>query len=432
MKKISKKELFFLSIALFSMFFGSGNLIFPPWMGYQSGEATWISMIGFGLSAVVFPILGIIAIVKFGSLEKLSSRVGKKFAVLFPIIAFLAIGPGLAIPRNAAVSFEMAVIPFFKDASMLVRIMYSIAFFGISYFLCVHPEKLTDTLGKVLGPIMIILMIIVSIGCFFHIPSSFLEPSGNYESSQLVQGFLDGYNTMDTIAALNFGAIVAMNVKEIGIHKSSDIVSCSVKTGWIAGIFMFVIYALMSVVGAISATLVPNCNNGAGVLSGIVGSLFGMPGLLTLACIYILSCLTTCIGLLCSCSTFFASISKYSYIAWVRLFTIISCIVSVVGLNQILEISVPILTMIYPIAMVLVILGLCDEHIQKYPSMYKFSIFFSAIASLIYALHSLNIQIPYITNFMLSLPPSADLCWIIPAILGCLVGIWVDRFHKKN
>ncbi len=88
--------------------------------------------------------------------------------------------------------------------------------------------------------------------------------------------------------------------------------------------------------------------------------------------------------------------------------------------------------MIYPIAMVLVILGLCDEHIQKYPSMYKFSIFFSAIASLIYALHSLNIQIPYITNFMLSLPPSADLCWIIPAILGCLVGIWVDRFHKKN
>lgn len=383
-------------------------------------------------SAVVFPVLGILVISKFGSLKELGKIVGKRFAFVFPILAFLAIGPGLAIPRNAAVSYEMAVIPFFPDASVFVRILYSVIFFSISYLLSVHPEKLVDSLGKILGPLLIGMMLFVTIGCFFHFPESLLQPAGNYQSHQFIQGFLDGYNTMDTIAALNFGAIVAINVKSEGIHDEKSIFSNCAKAGWIAGIFMFLVYAAMSAIGAISAVNIHGASNGAGVLSGIVGYLFGTSGLSLLACIYILSCLTTCIGLLCSCSEFFASISKFSYLFWVRLFAVISCIVSVIGLNQILEVSVPVLTAIYPIAMVLVILGLAKKWVQKFPSVPLLAIGFTGITSVIYALHSLSISIPFLSDFILSLPPNADLCWIIPCIAGIVAGICLDFRKSKN
>lgn len=434
MKKLTSQQILILGIALFSMFFGSGNLIFPPFMGYQAGNATLISMIGFGISAVVFPILGIIAIAKFGTLTNLAGRVDKGFAVVFPILAFLAIGPGLAIPRNAAVSYEMAIIPFFSDASVLVRIVYAALFFGISYILCIHPDRLIDTLGKFLGPILILLMLALTVGCLLHVPSSLADPTGSYQKSQLVQGFLDGYNTMDTIAALNFGAIVAVNVRKFGVKDQKSIVSSSIKAGGYAGLFMLLIYAAMSGVGAIAASYVSGATNGAAVLSGMIGYLFGTGGKLLLACIYILSCLTTCIGLLTSCSSFFASISRFSYLTWIRLFALISFVVSIFGLNALISVSVPILTAIYPIAMVLVILGLLDSHLRRFPSVYSFTIRFTAVVSIIYALHGISVDLPYITDFLLSFPPSSDLCWLIPAGVGCLAGILYDclRNRKKS
>ena len=431
MKKLTIRQILILAIALFSMFFGSGNLIFPPFMGYQAGKATAISMIGFGISAVVFPILGIIAIARFGTLNSLAKKAGKGFGLVFPILAFLAIGPGLAIPRNAAVSYEMAIVPFFPNASVWIRILYAAIFFGVSYILCIHPEKIVDLLGKILGPILIVMMLVLTVGCLLYMPSSLATPSGAYETSQLTQGFLDGYNTMDTIAALNFGAIVAINVRKFGMNDQKGVVSASIKAGCFAGLCMFLIYAAMSTVGAIAASYVSNATNGAAVLSGMIGYLFGTGGKLLLACIYILSCLTTCIGLLTSCSDFFASISRFFYLKWIRLFTVVSFIVSIVGLNNLIAISVPILTAIYPIAMVLVILGLLDEHLKSFPSVYAFAISFTAVVSIIYALHGASIDLPFITDCILSLPPSSDLCWMIPAILGCLVGIIHDSL-KKN
>ena len=432
MKKLTKKQILILAIALFSMFFGSGNLIFPPFMGYQAGKATAVSMIGFGISAVVFPILGIIAIARFGTLNSLAQKAGKGFGFIFPILAFLAIGPGLAIPRNAAVSYEMAIIPFFPDASVWVRVLYAAVFFGISYILCIHPDRIVDLLGKILGPVLILLMLVLTIGCLMYMPSSLASPSGAYASSQLKQGFLDGYNTMDTIAALNFGAIVAINVRKFGMTDHKAVVSSSIKAGCLAGLCMFLIYAAMSTVGAIAASYVSGAANGAAVLSGMIGYLFGTGGKLLLACIYILSCLTTCIGLLTSCSDFFASISRFSYLTWIRLFTVISFIVSIVGLNNLIAISVPILTTIYPIAMVLVILGLLDEHLKSFPSVYAFTISFTAVVSIIYALHGTSIDLPYITDWIISLPPNSDLCWLLPAMLGCLIGIIHDSLKKST
>ena len=215
-KKLSTMTSIAIGITLFSMFFGSGNLIFPPFMGFQAGTETWKGMLGFGITAILFPVLGVIVIAKFSDLPHLASRAGRRFATLFTILVFLSLGPGLAIPRNAAVSFEMAVIPFVGHVTMGMRIAYSLVFFAIAYFLSARPDKLTDTLGKFLGPILLGLMLVVAIVCFVNVDGPLTEPDGAYASSQTLQGFLDGYLTMDTLAALNFGNIIALNVMDQG------------------------------------------------------------------------------------------------------------------------------------------------------------------------------------------------------------------------
>ncbi len=421
--KLSKKSAFLLGISLFSMFFGSGNLIFPPYLGFQAGESTAISLAGFAVTAILFPVLAVIVIAKAGDLMTLSKRVNEKFAYVFTIIVFLALGPGLAIPRNAAVSFEMAVYPFVGNVTTWIRVIYSLLFFGISFIMSVKPESVVDWLGKILGPLLIVMMIAISIGCFTGADWNLLPAAGDYADGQFIQGFLDGYNTMDTLAALNFGNLIALNIMSKGVKEKKTVVRYVVHAGWIAGIFLLVIYTMLAYVGALSGGMNATAANGANVLTNIVSSLFGTPGVIFLGIIYILSCLTTCVGLMCSCAEYFTSISRLSYTKWVLIFTIAGFAFSVVGLNQLLTISVPFLTGVYPIAMVLVILGLCDEKIKKYDKIYSTTIFVTTIVSVIYGLNAAGIVIPFVTNAVLSIPPTADLCWVIPAILGAVLGI---------
>ena len=422
-QRLTRRDILLVGITLFSMFFGSGNLIFPPYLGFQAGTETWKGLAGMSVTAVLFPVLGIVAIAHSGDLMKLASRVGKRFAIIFTILVFLALGPGLAIPRNAAVSFEMAVAPFMKEIPLYVRIAYSAVFFAIAFWMSIHPERLTDTLGKVLGPVLLALILILVCGCFMNFSGNYGAPSGGYETSPIIRGFLEGYNTMDTLAALNFGNIIVLNLMNRNVTEKKDLVKASSYAGLIAGILLFVIYAAMANVGAMSGSLYSEASNGAAVLTNIVGSLFGNAGILVLGIVYVLACLTTCIGLLCSCAEFFAGISKISYRAWVILFTAGSFAMSIGSLDRILAFSVPILVALYPIAIVLVILGLLNEKISSVPKIYPWTIGFTAAVSILLGLQSAGISIPLLSDAIASIPPSADLCWIIPALIGAGIGI---------
>lgn len=431
-KKLSAAEAVLIGITLFSMFFGSGNLIFPPFMGFEAGSMTWQAMIGFTVTAILFPVLGVIVIAEFGDLSSLAGKAGKNFAMIFTILVFLSLGPGLAIPRNAAVSFEMAVIPFVSEPTIGMRIAYSLVFFAAAWALSAHPDKLTDTLGKVLGPVLLALMIGIAIACFIRVPDTYVAPSGSYTSDQGLQGFLDGYMTMDTLAALNFGNIIALNVRSRKIEDKKSVVHYTIIAGWIAGLLLFAIYAMLAHVGTLSASISSEAANGANVLTNIVGHLFGSAGIVLLAVIYVLACLTTCIGLLCSCSEYFASISKMSYQGWVTLFAAASFFMSVVGLDQILQISVPILNAMYPIAIVLVILGLLHKKWEGRENVYTYGILFTGIVSIVYSLSSAGFDLPVIAKFIASIPPNKDLCWVIPALIGCTIGYFVPKKSTEN
>ncbi|MEG2455914.1 MAG: branched-chain amino acid transport system II carrier protein, partial [Oscillospiraceae bacterium] len=203
MKELKGKNLLLIGFTLFSMFFGAGNLIFPPFLGAQAGTSVWIAMAGFAVTAIGFPVLGVIAIARSGGIRTLANRVGPRFSAVFTMLIYLSIGPCLAIPRTASTSFSMAVPPFVgADAPIaLFQLLYSVVFFAIALLVALRPEKLTDRLGKILCPCLLILIIVVFVGCIVTPMSGYAPVSGPYVANPAVQGFLDGYLTMDTIAA---------------------------------------------------------------------------------------------------------------------------------------------------------------------------------------------------------------------------------------
>ena len=182
----------FCGLALFSMFFGAGNLIFPPFLGAQAGVHTWPAMAGFALSAVGLPILGVVAVAKSGGLAALAGRVGRRFAFVFTLLVYLSIGPGLAIPRTASTSFEMAVTPFFPSVPGWVLPVYALAFFAAAMALALRPDKLTDRLGKITGPCLLALILCIVVGCFVHPPGGYGPALGAYQSGAAARGFVDG------------------------------------------------------------------------------------------------------------------------------------------------------------------------------------------------------------------------------------------------
>lgn len=305
MSKLSKKELLFVGLTLFSMFFGAGNLIFPPFLGEQAGNQAYIALIGFVVSAVGLPILGVVAVAKAGGLKALAGRVHPLFAFIFTLLIYLSIGPCLAIPRTASTSFEMAIVPFIGNNGIWIQVMYSLLFFGIALFMALQPEKLTDRLGKILCPILLVLILIIFIGSFFAETSHYGDAIGVYNEIPLIQGFLDGYQTMDTIAALNFGMIIALNIQNKGIKDKRQIVSTTIKAGIIAGICLTIVYSILLHIGAMSGGMLGLHQNGAQTLNQFVSHLFGNVGMMILGAIFFIACLNTCIGLICCCSEYF-------------------------------------------------------------------------------------------------------------------------------
>lgn len=443
MKQLSKKNQLLVGLTLFSMFFGAGNLIFPPFLGAQAGTDTWIAMAGFAITAIGFPILGVIAIAKTGGLDVLGNRVHPVFAFVFTLLIYLSIGPCLAIPRTASTSFEMAVVPFMRDGSgiKMAQVLYSTLFFAIALLLALRPDKLSERLGKILTPCLLTLIFVIFIGCIIRPVGGYGVPSAAYEADSLVKGFLDGYQTMDTIAALNFGMIIALNIQVHGVTEEQGVVRSTMKAGVIAGVLLLLVYSALAHIGAEAGGAFGVMENGAQTLTQVVMFQFGKPGLLILAAIFFIACLNTCVGLLSCCSNYFCTIiPAVGYRIWVFFFAGISLLISNIGLNKILELSVPVLNMLYPVAIVLIVLACIHPLIQSFRAVYPVCILFTGIISISSALEGVFKNLPSWMELVRKLPLyQQGLHWIVPAVVGAILGIFISlipsgspRIRNKN
>ena len=425
---LTKEQFFSVAIMLFGLFFGAGNLIFPPLLGKQAGGATFQSLLAFGITAVVFPILGVVAVAKTKGLSNLASKVDKYFAIVFTTMIYMAIGPGLGIPRAGSLPFEMAVAPFLPEnvSLSLSRLVYTFVFFLVAYFVCLKPNKLVTRMGKFLTPALLVLIAVMFVGVLFKNPNAVTSPVGDYATSSTVKGFLEGYNTMDTIAALNFGLVISLAVKSFKVEDEEKVIGYTVRVGLVAGSFLFVIYAMLAYIGMTTSGLTGDVKNGAEILTTVSQYVFGKFGIVLLASIFTLACLTTCIGLITSISKFFETMTKekVSYHKWIVFWTFLSFLVANFGLNTILKVSVPVLIAIYPVSIVLILLGLTEKYFGYNKFTYRLVCYTVTFISVVEALLSVKLNIPFVTELVSSLPfYSLSLGWVIPMVLTWFVGM---------
>ncbi len=432
MKSLQKKEILLMSLMLFSMFFGAGNLIFPPFLGYEAGEHVWIALLGFIISATGLPILGVIAIAKAGSFQGLANRVHASFAIIFPCLIYLFIGPGLGIPRAGSLAFEMGPGQFLPEAGNVLLCVYTVIFFSIVYWLSLSPSKLMGLFGKLLTPLLLCMIAIIFIKSMMTPIGNVQEPIGNYRGSAVFQGFLDGYLTMDALAALIFGIVIANALRAKGVHDEKGLATYMSMAGIGAGLLLSLIYVILGYIGSISGSL-GKFDNGAQVLAHVMTALFGQSGTVLLGIIFTVACLCVSIGLVTSCSQFFAEVfPKISYKVWAFILSATSMILANLGLTQILKVSVPILGFIYPIALTLIILGLCHKYIEQYTYIYPVTIGIVALFSGIDILNR-NVFLSKWTPILEHIPLYTEgVGWIIPAIVGGCLGMVVSACMNKK
>jgi branched-chain amino acid:cation transporter, LIVCS family len=421
----SAKQILFVSFMLFSMFFGAGNLIFPPFLGQAAGDQLWFALAGFIVSAVGLPILGVVAVAKAGGFDELNQKVHPLFAVFFPYLIYIAIGPGLAIPRAGSLAFEMGAAPFLPEqivGSPFSLFVYSLVFFGLVAWLCMFPSRIVDLFGKLLTPILLALIAVIFVKSLLDPMGSFEAPTGNYGDNPVFQGILDGYLTMDALAALAFGIVVANTLKSQGVLDSKKRSTYMMYAGVGAGLLLTLIYIILGYLGATSASL-GKSENGAQILSTVMTQLFGQSGTLLLGTVFTIACFCVSIGLVTSCSQFFSSsITRISYKVWVIILSVLSMVIANLGLTQILKISVPILGFIYPIAIVVIFLGLIDNYLDKISYMYASVVSFVGVYSLIDTLNNTLLENKW--SGILQILPfySEGVGWIVPALIGGIVG----------
>ncbi len=434
--KLTKGQMLTVSFMLFSLFFGAGNLIFPPFLGQNAAANTLPAILGFLITAVVLPVLGVIVIARSDGLDRLARRVDAKFALIFTLLIYLSIGPGLGIPRAASVPFEMAVAPYLPEGAnfRVFMLIYSLVFFAAACWLALNPTKLLNRIGHFLTPSLLTLIVFLFISFLIKGQNAVAQPQTAYLDSPLLKDFCEGYQTMDTIAALNFGLVIATTLRGIGVKENSGVIKYTVISGIVAGSILTMVYGMLTYMGMQSSGIYEIQENGAWTLRCIVYQLFGEFGAILLAAIFTLACLTTCVGLITSISQYFSTLFKrFSYRQFVFGITIFSFAVCNQGLNAILGISVPVLNAIYPISIVLIVLGLCDNFIRNNRFIYPCVVWGTAVVSVLSALDNLGLPMGVIGTLCRNLPwYSLGFGWVTVTLAMLVVSLVLNGAVKQK
>ena len=446
-KRLTHKEQLFVSTMLFGMFFGAGNLIFPVYMGELAGRNVWSAVIGFLITGVGIPLLGVAAlgISRSNGLQEMSSRVGHGYGIFFTCALYLTIGPLFAIPRCASTSFTVGIEPLFGgENSKILLAVFSLVFFLLVLWFSLRPGKILVWVGKLLTPMfLVVLGILVVVALMDPIDTiSQIEPTETYAASPLFAGFLDGYNTMDALASLAFGIVVVNVIREHGVTDPQAIAANTVKSGIWSCVFMGIVYLAVTVVGAQSRSIVDGCANGGEALAIIARHYLGTVGLCILALAVTLACLKTAVGLVTSCGEGFAVMFPHgpSYRVWAIIFCIVPFLIANIGLNAIISWSLPVLMLLFPLAITLILLALFGNFYNHNRAVYCWVTVFTFIAAFFDFLKSLpafisqSAPVAALLSVVSDFLPFFDigLGWVCPAVVGLVIGIIVMKAGKKR
>lgn len=415
------KDMFVIGFALFSMFFGAGNVIFPPFLGMEAGPEWFRGFVFYYLADIGLALVAIFAMLKCNSdVDGITKRAGKIPSILLSSAMVLCVGPLLAIPRTAATTYEMTIVPLLGNVNSII---FSIIFFALILLLCINESSVVDIVGKILTPALFIgLLILIFRGVAVPMGVIAAEPKiDNVISS----GVISGYQTMDVLAALIFGIIILKTAKAKGYRSRKEKFNVIGGAGVIAAVGLLIVYCGLTYLGATASMLFDSSVNRSVLLVTIIQSILGQVGIVVLGVVVALACITTAVALVSSSATFFARLSngKVNYRVLVAVICTFSAVVSNVGLDMIVSISVPILNIVYPAALTLIILSFFGKKIQN-DNIFKFATFGAILTSLLETFKFGAIGVLPLANM--------GFAWITPAIVFGIIGFFIKSKTSIN
>ena len=419
------RDIIVVGFALFSMFFGAGNVIFPPYLGMESGPQWLLGFSSYFIADIGLALLGVFALLRVGSSEAVTLRLGKIPAELLMCAIILCIGPMVAIPRTSATTFEMAITPNIPGVS---PVLFSVLFFALILALCIKESAVVDIVGKVLTPLLLV-------GLFAIIIKGIVTPLGEIAAlpqiaNAAVTGIKAGYQTMDALAALPFGIIVLQSVTAKGYDSGRKQFRVVGGAAVLAGVLLLCVYMGLAYLGATVSAQYTSDIGRAQLIMALVEALMGKVGVILFGVVVGLACVTTAIALTSSAAAYFAELcrGKVSYKVFVIAICVFSAVVSNLGLDRIVAVAAPVLDVIYPPTLVLIFISLLAPRLPDRVS--RGAAIGALLTSVLCALNANGIHIPFMANLPLY---DLGLSWLLPAVIfGLAASLLPGRFQTRE
>ncbi|WP_417616512.1 branched-chain amino acid transport system II carrier protein [Oceanisphaera sp.] len=421
-KSLSTFDVLGLGFMTFAFFLGAGNIIFPPLAGFLAGENITSAMSGFLLTAVGLPLVTLIAAaLAGGGLPTMGRYLPTGVVTVMATAIFIIIGPAFAAPRTGLVAYEMGIKPFLENPTQFTLTLFTIGFFALVLLLSLNQGQLLDAVGKVLTPILLLLLVGLAVAVFVSPQGT--QPAVNeaYMAQPFVKGFIEGYNTMDTFAALMFGMLILDLLRQKGVTDKRAQSRYLMIAALIAALGLGFVYVSLFILGGTSLGVVESATNGGEIISAYVLSLFGAPGLWILAAIVSLACLTTAVGLVSACADYFHRLTgKASYRLWVVINALACMLVANVGLNALITLSIPVLVAFYPVAVALV-LATYLRPLMRAP---VFAFRLTLTVALVFGILD-GMQAAGLNMSAFALLPMFDIgmAWVLPTCVATVIGL---------
>lgn len=414
-----------VGFALFSMFFGAGNVIFPPYLGFGAGTQWVNGFLFYFIADIGLALFALFTLLKVGGSENITGRIGSVASNILMSAIILCIGPMVAIPRTAATTFEMSVAPLISGVSPVI---FSVAFFIVVLLLSIRQSAVIDVVGKVLTPALLIGLLVLIIKGIISPLGSIVNPHVD-SSFVIVNGIKSGYQTMDVLAALAFGIIILKSAQEKGYSDARESSKMIRAAAVIAGVLLLIVYFGLTYLGATSASLFSLGISRAELVIGIVERLLGKVGLVIFAVVVALACMTTAVALVSSAASFFEKLTKgrLSYATLVITICVSSAVISNLGLDRIVAVASPILDIVYPPTLVLIALSWFGDRLSR--GVYRWAVIGALIASVLSTLSLYGVSVPIVNTLPLA---SLGLGWIVPAAGFGIVAYVISRLRKMR
>lgn len=444
--KAACKTYLVIGSLIFGMLFGAGNLIFPVHLGQLAGNQWLAAGSGFILSGVFLPLFALLAvsITHANGLYELALPNGRRFALIFLILVQTVIGPLCATPRTATVPYTIGIAPYLsKGLQGWGLLAYTGAFFLLVYFFAVREGKITEIIGKILNPIFLVMLCLIFLLAFINPMGSTArpQPTADYLTHALSNGFIQGYNTLDALAALVFGVTIITAVRQLGFKSQQAVSLATIKGGSIGILGIGVLYIGLIYLGTTSRHAFAIAANGGTTLNQIAHYYLGNFGNALLLTLTTITCMTTAMGLVVAfAQDFHYRFPKISYKAFLRGNCLLSFMVANMGLDRIVSWSTPILMFLYPLAIVLILLGICSPILKGATPVYRITTGITMIPAFFDMVNALP---PFLreTGFSQTLIKFANqylplfqlgFSWLPFMLVGLVIGVGVWLFLPRR